>query len=478
MKSKLQSPKGSIDHKNLLKLMSNLLDFCKILSGDLNSLIEFYNKDEWALLIAFLTFSNPLLEPEISELFFAKINEKIPGRFSDEIQSTVKFMVMNKRDAHLMIQDLLRLKYFSAAFHIGKLCFFSNRLFPKTTQSAFGNKQYMAHLADILLEHLIQLQVDFGIFMGYYDYTYNFTDRLDVQLLLKIFLANLGHPELASYSRQHKVLRKILDKALYEYISQITPSKNKYSEKNIFEYVQPKLYKESRLSKHQLPSNTLEIPASSLFIHLAFCRDTEISNLLTEIILSRKNLFESGFVEKTLALMGCIMKQYNTPHSMLMSEGPFKQKLNEYDRLETGETIDTFNLDINSDILLGQFGNNLDPINQNFSWIFEISRLKTENRKGTLDIRNFMSRVSRLWSQFGTNDLLIALYLLLTFDEIFESRHKELTSGNLLVDSEDFLMKLEEWKGYFQLLPNFNLIEEKIDSISKIVLLNPDLDSF
>ena len=469
--------------ENLVKMIKHIVEFAQVLSGNMSIIIDLFSEDQAALLIVFLSSCNPLMSPEISDLFFISLETRSPGLYLEEIMSSLKNMILNKTDSHLMIQDLLRLKYFSIAFHIGKLCFFSNRLFPKTTQSEFGNKQYMAHLADILLDHLIAIEADFGVFMGYYDYTYNFTDRLDVKLLLRVFLANLGHPELPSYCAQHMVLRRILDKALFHYISQVDPecsvaNAEQPADWKILSYVQSDIFEDNQMSQTLL-TNTLKIQSSSLFLHLAFCKDNQISNLLLELILRNHKFFEKGFLQNTLVLMSAISDQFNTPHNQLISQGPFKTKMEEFDRLENSEEVSRQMSMVNENgIPLSQPANQNQQIHQNFFWLMEIVRLAFDKSRGVLAPGYCMAKVSRIWGQFGPDDVLIAAFMLLVFSEMFESQSEDFLVSELRSDLEEFLEMLTEWKGYFRVLPNYETVYAKIDKISDMVLESPDLDSF
>lgn len=469
--------------ESLVKMIHHIVEFAQVLSGNMSIIIDLFSENEAALLTVFLSSCNPLMSPEISDLFFISLETRIPGLFLEEIMSSLKNIILNKTDSHLMIQDLLRLKYFSIAFHIGKLCFFSNRLFPKTTQSEFGNKQYMAHLADILLDHLITIEADFGVFMGYYDYTYNFTDRLDVKLLLKVFLANLGHPELPSYCAQHMVLRRILDKALFHYISQVDPevsleSAAQPADWKMLGYVQSDIYEDNEMSQ-KLLRNTLKIQSSSLFLHLAFCKDSQISNLLLELILRNHKLFEKGFLQNTLVLMTAISSQFNTPHNQLISQGPFKRKMEEFDRLESSEGASRqMSLVNETGTPLSEPGNRDQQIHQNFFWLMEIVRLGFDKSRGVLGAGYCLAKVSRIWGQFGSDEVLIAAFLLLIFCEMFETQSEDFLVFEMRSDLEDFLEVLTEWKGYFRVLPNYETVFAKIDKISDMVLESPDLDSF
>ena len=114
--------------ENLVKMIKHIVEFAQVLSGNMSIIIDLFSEDQAALLIVFLSSCNPLMSPEISDLFFISLETRSPGLYLEEIMSSLKNMILNKTDSHLMIQDLLRLKYFSIAFHIGKLCFFSNKV--------------------------------------------------------------------------------------------------------------------------------------------------------------------------------------------------------------------------------------------------------------------------------------------------------------------------------------------------------------
>lgn len=212
----------------------------RLLSGDLDFIIENFEADILLLIACYLLFIDPTVDEDKLAPFSEKIalqrkkrsisieseddlntDENLKYELSDVLLSIFE----NSSDAHFFIQKCLDFLPMWMVFHLSKLLIYSKKLKSRKSLPEFQHKNYYDYLVEEYLKYLIVVaRANFSVCKYYYMQNFDFDKNLNAEYLKQIVCVNLKQAETLR-TMSDNGLQSMVDKAVAKAVNEPEYSK-------------------------------------------------------------------------------------------------------------------------------------------------------------------------------------------------------------------------------------------------------------